>query len=111
LRHHHHHCRTNIVFFDSFGDPFYWWGYPFNAWYPYDYYPDEETYAGQPVDEGPNMVVQVQRQLARAGYYHGAIDGVMGPATARAIRGYERAHNLPVDGALSDQLLQKMKLR
>jgi peptidoglycan hydrolase-like protein with peptidoglycan-binding domain len=35
----------------------------------------------------------LQRRLARAGYYHGAIDGIMGPATRRAIRAYERTHN------------------
>jgi Putative peptidoglycan binding domain len=27
-----------------------------------------------------------------AGYYHGAIDGIMGPATRSAIRAYERDH-------------------
>ncbi len=38
-------------------------------------------------------VVQLQRRLARAGYYHGAIDGIMGPATRRSLRAYERDHN------------------
>src|SRR5439155_12513285 len=39
------------------------------------------------------MDPRLQRRLARAGYYHGAIDGIMGPATRRAIRAYERTHN------------------
>jgi peptidoglycan hydrolase-like protein with peptidoglycan-binding domain len=30
--------------------------------------------------------------LARAGYYHGAIDGILGPQTRRAIAAYERDH-------------------
>ena len=30
----------------------------------------------------------IQRQLARSGYYHGAIDGVFGPATFRAVSAY-----------------------
>ncbi|PYK10224.1 MAG: peptidoglycan-binding protein, partial [Verrucomicrobia bacterium] len=30
-------------------------------------------------------MAQLQSRLARAGYYHGAIDGIMGPATRRAI--------------------------
>jgi peptidoglycan hydrolase-like protein with peptidoglycan-binding domain len=37
--------------------------------------------------------VELQRRLARAGYYDGAIDGIMGPATRRALRAYERNHN------------------
>ncbi|HCX28261.1 MAG TPA: hypothetical protein DHU55_00565, partial [Blastocatellia bacterium] len=40
-----------------------------------------------------SSVVELQRRLARAGYYHGAIDGIMGPATRRALRAYERDHN------------------
>jgi peptidoglycan hydrolase-like protein with peptidoglycan-binding domain len=35
-------------------------------------------------------VAELQSRLASAGYYHGAIDGIMGPATRRAIRAYER---------------------
>jgi peptidoglycan hydrolase-like protein with peptidoglycan-binding domain len=35
-------------------------------------------------------VTELQRRLARAGYYDGAIDGIMGPATRRAIRAYQR---------------------
>jgi peptidoglycan hydrolase-like protein with peptidoglycan-binding domain len=35
-------------------------------------------------------VTELQRRLARGGYYDGAIDGIMGPATRRAIRAYER---------------------
>jgi peptidoglycan hydrolase-like protein with peptidoglycan-binding domain len=34
----------------------------------------------------------LQRRLARAGYYNGAIDGIMGSQTRRAIRAYERAY-------------------
>ncbi len=41
----------------------------------------------------------VQRQLARFGYYTGAIDGIDGPATEAAIRAYQSAHpDLVVDG-------------
>jgi peptidoglycan hydrolase-like protein with peptidoglycan-binding domain len=35
-------------------------------------------------------VAELQSRLARAGYYHGSNDGIMGPATRRAIRAYER---------------------
>src|SRR6266566_2898323 len=39
-----------------------------------------------------SRVVELQRRLARAGYYNGSVDGVMGPQTRRAIRAYERDH-------------------
>jgi peptidoglycan hydrolase-like protein with peptidoglycan-binding domain len=51
------------------------------------------------------MAARVQRQLADAGYYHGAIDGVVGDGTRRAIRNYERDNGLPVDGEIDNQLL------
>ncbi|HEV3243296.1 MAG TPA: peptidoglycan-binding protein [Chthoniobacterales bacterium] len=54
---------------------------------------------------------KVQSRLARAGYYHGAIDGAMGPRTHYAIRAYERDHGLRTDGAISGQLLRNMGLR
>jgi Putative peptidoglycan binding domain len=44
-------------------------------------------------NRGGSSVVQLQRRLARAGYYHGAIDGIMGSETRRAIRAYERSHD------------------
>jgi peptidoglycan hydrolase-like protein with peptidoglycan-binding domain len=37
-------------------------------------------------------VAELQRRLARAGYYHGSVDGVLGPQTRRAIRAYEQDH-------------------
>jgi peptidoglycan hydrolase-like protein with peptidoglycan-binding domain len=37
-------------------------------------------------------VAELQNRLASAGYYHGAVDGILGPATRRAIRAYERDH-------------------
>src|SRR5438876_1093834 len=45
-----------------------------------------------------SSVEQLQRRLARAGYYHGAIDGIMGPETRSAIRAFERS-----SGALGER--------
>jgi peptidoglycan hydrolase-like protein with peptidoglycan-binding domain len=55
-------------------------------------------------------VVAVQTELAHHGYYHGAIDGIIGSGTRRAIRGFERSHGLPVDGRIDPQLLAVMGL-
>ena len=94
-RFHRFHNRT-FVFVDTFGFPFYY-PYPyFYGYYPYGYYDGYGDYGYG----GTSRVVDVQRQLARAGYYHGAIDGIMGPQTRRAMRAYERDHNTPAYGAI-----------
>lgn len=43
----------------------------------------------------------IQRELARAGYYYGSIDGVFGPATFRAVSAYaaDRGLNARIDSA------------
>lgn len=43
----------------------------------------------------------IQRELARAGYYYGAIDGLYGPATFRAVQAYaaDRDLNGRIDSA------------
>ena len=104
--------HNRFVFFGGFGFPYY--GYPYYGYYPYDYYGygyypygysapygyDYGYYSGSAYghnygdrNRGGSSVVALQRQLARAGYYRGAIDGIMGPATRRAMRAYERDHN------------------
>jgi hypothetical protein len=89
----------------EYGYPNYWNSYPDWAWsvpyaFNYDYYsygynPSygyDYGYNSDPAYEYGNgsSIAQLQRRLAKAGYYNGAIDGIMGPATRRAIRTYER---------------------
>ena len=97
-RFHRFHNRT-FIFFDTFGFPFFY-PYPYYGYYPYDYYGYNNYGYGNAY-----TVVEVQRRLARAGYYHGAIDGIMGPQTRRAIRAYERDHNMPAYGVIDQRLL------
>src|SRR6266581_9274148 len=85
-RFHHFNHFNNVVFIGDFGFPWWWgWGWgPWSGWgwgYPYGY-----------SDSSGSRVAELQSRLASAGYYHGAIDGIMGPATRRAIRAYERDH-------------------
>jgi peptidoglycan hydrolase-like protein with peptidoglycan-binding domain len=42
------------------------------------------------------------------GYYHGSIDGASGNGTRKAIRDYEHARGLPVDGRIGQRLLMTM---
>jgi hypothetical protein len=93
----------------GFGYPYYWDSYPSWSWsipyaFNYDYYSygynpsyryDYGYYSDPAYGYGyadRSSIAQLQRRLARAGYYYGAIDGIMGSQTRRAIRAYERAY-------------------
>jgi hypothetical protein len=100
----HRHFDNDDFFF--FGDPFFYpfgygyypYGYYPYGYYPYGYYPfygygngyGNGAY-GQSGYEA-SSVVNIQRRLARAGYYHGRIDGVMGRRTREAMQAYQRSH-------------------
>jgi len=104
-RFNHFNHFNNVVFIGDFGFPWWWgwgwgWGWgPWSGWgsgYPYGYY-GGYNYGGYGSgygysDSSGSRVAELQSRLASAGYYHGAIDGILGPATRRAIRAYERDH-------------------
>jgi len=116
----HFHNRT-FIFIDAFGFPFFS-PFPYYGYYPYPYYPYSYGYApygyyGYDYGVGSaygysygdrSTVVAAQRRLARAGYYHGPIDGILGPQTRRAIRAYERTHNMPAYGVIDGQFLTEI---
>ena len=52
----------------------------------------------------------VQNSLAIQGYYHGPIDGDIGPGTRNAIANYQSEHDLRVTGRINDPLLQSLQL-
>ena len=112
--HRHFRSRSNVFFGFGLGYPYYGYpyGYPYYDGYPYDYgyYTPGTTYYTERGITDDATVAAVQRRLARGGYYHGAIDGVMGPGTRSAIRAFERNNRLPVDGVIDRQLLRTMGL-
>jgi hypothetical protein len=94
------------------GYPYYGYGYPYYGSYPYGYgyySPRTVVYSADAITDDAT-VAAVQRRLSRAGYYHGAIDGVIGNGTRSAIRNYERSHGLIVDGRIDRRLLATMGL-
>ena len=130
----HFHGGSHVnFFFGGFGYPFYYgypyaygyypyygypyYGYPGNAYYSYD---PQGVYQGRVANpprstndgggKDVSMTARVQRKLATTGYYHGEIDGVVGDGTRRAIREYQRANGLPVNGRIGDDLLDAMGL-
>lgn len=52
---------------------------------------------------------EIQELLTKKGYYTGAIDGVLGRGTRKAIRAYQKDNQLPQDGYATKELLNKMK--
>jgi murein DD-endopeptidase MepM/ murein hydrolase activator NlpD len=53
----------------------------------------------------------VQLQLRQRGLYRGALDGVRGPATDRAVRAAQRRAGLAVDGVVGPQTRRALRLR
>jgi localization factor PodJL len=56
-----------------------------------------------------HLVAEIQRLLRAQGYDAGLDDGFRGERTAEAIRRYQEAKGLPVDGKPSDALLGKLR--
>ena len=81
----------------------YWfpaWGYAPSVSYVYD--GPIYAYNGWTPDR---VTVDVQEQLARAGYYDGPIDGVLGPMTREAIAAFQADNGLAVTSAIDEPTL------
>jgi peptidoglycan hydrolase-like protein with peptidoglycan-binding domain len=74
--------------------------------------PAEVTPAKVAAPSAPRMpgeiINDIQRELARRGYYDGAVDGLYGPRTDAAIRDFEQAAGLKPSTEPSEALLQAM---
>ena len=117
-------------------DGFFPWDYlPYSAadYYPYDYYPDNQSYPdnqfypdnlslppdyqsypdNQPTDnteptQADPKVRATQMELTELGYYNGPVDGVFGPTTRDAVARYQTTKQLNVTGSLSPDTLQSL---
>jgi Putative peptidoglycan binding domain len=102
---------TRIIFVNSgwwYWNAGYWfpaWGYGPSVSYAYD--GPIYAYNGLSPDQ---VTVNVQEQLAAAGYYDGPIDGVLGPMTREAIAAYQAANGLAVTSAIDEPTLATMGL-
>ena len=56
-----------------------------------------------------NAVALAQTQLNALGYRAGPADGIVGPRTTAAIRRFQTATGLPVDGRMSDPLIAALR--
>ena len=113
------------------------YGNPYDSGYPYDssydpgpdngspYYSDQSDYdssdagrraydspaAGPSDDSAEAQVVNIQARLQRQGYYHGQIDGIMGPDTRRAIGRFQRDKGMEPSGYLNSETLRALGLQ
>ncbi len=93
----------------------YYGGYPYSGYsyyggYPYSGYTNNYSYYTPTYGYNASMVAAVQRRLGQLGYYHGMVDGVIGPQTSGAIAAFESRNGLAVDGTISRPLLATLGL-
>ena len=55
-------------------------------------------------------VIAVQKRLKQWGYYSGAVDGIFGYATERAVRWFQEKNGLSVDGVVGEKTAAAMGL-
>ena len=101
---------NHIVFI--YGGWYYWNA---NYWYPaWGYAPDPvyvydgPIYASSPEYDPAQTVANVQSALQEQGYYHGDIDGVLGPQTRAALAEYQSAQGLEPTGLVDEPTLETL---
>ena len=109
-------------YYGGWGYPYYGyssWPYASYGYYPYSYYggypysyyggySNAYSYYQPGYGYDTATVAAVQRRLGELGYYHGVVDGVMGPQTRAAIAAFESTHGMIVDGMITTRLLNRM---
>jgi hypothetical protein len=76
------------------------------------YYATREAARREYYSRGDNNSsgASVQQALRRRGYYHGPVDGQIGPQSRRAIARYQQERGLRVTGGISPSLLHSLGL-
>jgi hypothetical protein len=105
----HSRYHNNITW--VFGAPYYWnsgywfpaWGYAPNAYYAWD--GPIYGYNHLPPDQ---VIANVQAALQQQGYYHGDVDGLLGPLTRGAIADYQRDHGLYTTSTIDQPTLRSL---
>lgn len=91
--------RVGVFGWPSYYRPYYYSYSP--RYYGTRYYVEDSMYS---------LGADVQLELSRRGYYHGAIDGVIGPQSRTAISRYQANRGLPVTGRIDEYLLRSLGL-
>jgi hypothetical protein len=105
------HRYSNIIFVSGG-----WWYWNAGYWFPawgydsYGYYPYDGPIYGYSNLAPDQVVVNVQTQLSRNGYYNGPIDGVLGPMTRQAIAAFQADHGLAVTSTVDEPTMATLGL-
>jgi hypothetical protein len=93
-----------------------WWYWNAGYWFPAWGYAPSVSY----VYDGPiygynglspdQVTINVQQQLASAGYYDGPIDGILGPMTREAVAAFQADNSLAVTSAIDEATLATLGL-
>jgi hypothetical protein len=89
----------------------YWypaWGYDASAQY-YAY--DGPIYVGHQAKPWDQVIADVQAELQEMGYYRGEVDGLLGPLTREALRGYQNDQGLLVTAVIDEPTLDALGLQ
>jgi hypothetical protein len=111
--HNYYDHRPSVIVRSYPSYPYY--GYPYASYPAYSYYSGPSVsfnYRSAPRTDNydDDLAVDVQRALARRGFYHGAIDGDVGPGTRGAIREYQYRNRLEVTGRIDRTLLRSLNV-
>ena len=68
------------------------------------------TTATTTVEVDSSLTADVQRRLARRGYYHGPVDGVIGPRTRSAIAGFQDDNGMQANGVMTREVISALGL-
>jgi len=106
---------------DDYGyNPYdYNYGYPDDySGNPYDYYnyapysDDDQSPDSASGQSAANATVNaIQSELAKLGYYNGAIDGILGDQTEAALARYQEDRDLSVTGTVDAATLQSLGIK
>jgi hypothetical protein len=106
------HNYSRIIFVSGgwwYWNTGYWypaWGYAQNAYYPYD----GPIYTGYADLSPDQVVINVQVQLQRDGYYFGSIDGILGPQTRQALAAFQADNGLAITSAIDEPTVATLGL-
>jgi hypothetical protein len=93
-----------------------WWYWNTGYWYPawgydpYAYYPYDGPIYGYGDLTPDQVIVNVQIQLQRDGYYVGQVDGILGPETRQALAAFQADHGLAITSAVDGPTLATLGL-
>jgi hypothetical protein len=103
-----HHNKIILIS----GGYYYWdngyyypaWGYDSaNEYYPYD--GPIYSHNDMPLDQ---EIANIQTALQEQGYYHGEIDGLIGPQTRAALAEYQEANGLETTSAIDQPTVEAL---